>query len=285
MTEHAHQRSDDPQALQSGNLPAITHCAQHLRDQEGAGSDQRSDENPRMRGDCLAPTEQKTGSRRQIAVRAFQQLREARHHDAEQEEHDQRADRQQQRRIDRGADHLVAQFVQRLQMRGVASQRRHQIAGLFAGGDRGDQQCGKRIRLGRQCLRQRQTLGQIGGDAIDCATGGCVALLQRERAYGVDHAEASIEQRRQFFSKQADLQARAPARQRETRAPSVAPSAGRHDSTRRLATCNCCMACCSLGAETRRDCTAPFAVTATTSNSGARPAFIAWPRPPARSTT
>jgi hypothetical protein len=56
-------------------------------------------------------------------VRTFEQLRETRHHDAKQEQHDQGADRQQQRRIDRGSHNLVAQLVKRFQVRGVASQR------------------------------------------------------------------------------------------------------------------------------------------------------------------
>jgi hypothetical protein len=56
-------------------------------------------------------------------------------------------------------------------------------------------------------------------------------------------------------------------------------------NTRRLASCSCWVACCSLGADTRCACTAPLAATATTSNTDAPPAVIARLRPPARSTT
>jgi hypothetical protein len=108
-----------------------------------------------------------------------------RHDDSEQEEYDQSADRQQQCGIDRRTDHLVAQLVQRLQVGGVAAQRRHQIARLLAGGDSCDQQCRKRGRLVRQRLRKRQSFGQVGGDALDRPARGLVALLQRERAYRI----------------------------------------------------------------------------------------------------
>ena len=81
----------------------------------------------------------------------------------------------------------------------MASQRRHEGAGFLARGNRGHEQGREDRGLFLHRLRQRPALDQSLHDGVErCAPPG-LALLGGQRAHRVDHAQAGVEQRRQFL--------------------------------------------------------------------------------------
>jgi len=207
VPEQANQGTDQPGALQAANLPAAARRAQE------ANGDQRDDDNEaaekegRVGRYRLAPAQQQLRCEWQFLAGAFQQHREARHHDAQQEEHDQGSDEQQQRRVDRGPHELAAQHPHRFQVCAEAPQRRHQVAGLFARRDGRHQQRREQVAAVAKGRRQRHPFDHVARDRLERLAAGRIALLLGEGAQRVHHPQAGVEQRGQLVGEKPDVQA------------------------------------------------------------------------------
>ncbi len=163
------------------------------------------------------PVEQQLRQPGQIAADVLIDVREARHHVAEQEQHHQPTDADQQRRVDRRAYELVTQGVDLLLVGDVALERTLEVAGALGGADHGDVEVGKGLRRALERARQGLPLAQRGDDIGQHAAHGRTRLLLGQRGHRLGERNAGPQQGEQFLVEQQQRKARSPTAAPRTR--------------------------------------------------------------------
>jgi len=152
-----------------------------------------------------APGHQHAREPRQIAANVLVNVREARHHVAEQEQRHQATDQDQDHRIDRSAHQMLLHRIELGLISNETRQCLRQTAGPLTGAHGSHIQVRKRLGKTLQCVREGLALAQLLHQRAEHAAGARARLLLVQRLDRLNQADTRAQQSKQFLGEQHQL--------------------------------------------------------------------------------